>query len=181
MMKLRKSESSLVELKAKVDSLDGFRKRLKAMEARSVGTFHQIDTYFEVPEGRLKLRETEGRKKAEIIYYEREDIPEPKRCRAFIIELEDPDFFKTFLQTVLKEKVIVDKTREIYRHQGTQIHLDTVKNLGTFIEFERKTEGTPEATSKDRDTLEDLMKTLGINTKDLIEDSYSDLLTQGRK
>jgi adenylate cyclase class 2 len=176
MMKLRKSESSLVELKARVDSLDGFRKRLKAMEARFVGTFHQIDTYFEVPEGRIKIRDTEGRKEAEIIYYEREDTPGPKRCRAFIIELEDPDFFKTFLQTVLKEKAVVDKTREIYRHQGTQIHLDTVKNLGTFIEFERKNEGTPKAARKDQKTLEILMQTLGIDTQNLVKDSYSDLI-----
>jgi len=78
-------------------------------------------------------------------------------------------------------KIVLDKTREIYQYQGTRTHLDTVKNLGTFIEFERRTEGTPGAASKDRETFEDLMKTLGINTKDLIESSYSDLLIQGRK
>lgn len=180
-MRLEKSESNLVELKTRADSLDTFRKRLQEMKADHIGTFHQTDTYFEVPEGRLKLRETEGTQKAQIVYYEREDIPGPKTSRVVILELQGPEFFKDFLHKALKTKIVVDKTREIYHHQGTQIHLDKVKDLGTFIEFERKTEDTSEATSKDQEVLEDLMKTLGINTKDLIKSSYSDLLTQGRE
>ena len=175
-MRLTKSEGKLVELKARAESLDPFRKKLKNLKTRHVGTFHQIDTYFEVPEGRLKLRETEGKREAALVYYEREDIPGPKSCKVFILELQEPQFFRDFLHKVLNEKVVVDKTREIYRHQGTQIHLDTVEHLGTFIEFERRTEGTPEAIRKDRETLQSLMKTLGIKTKDLIEGSYSDLL-----
>ena len=181
MMRLEKSESNLVELKAKTDSLGDYRKRLQEMKADHIGTFHQTDTYFEVPEGRLKLRETEGTRKAQIVYYEREDIPGPKASRVFTLELQEPEFFKDFLHKALETKVVVDKTRQIYRHQGTQIHLDKVKDLGTFIEFERKTEGTPEAASKDREVLEDLMKTLGIKTKDLIRGSYSDLLNQSGK
>ncbi|MCW4027022.1 MAG: class IV adenylate cyclase [Candidatus Bathyarchaeota archaeon] len=181
MMRLEKSEGNLVELKARADSVGTFRKRLQEMKADHIGTFHQTDTYYEVPEGRLKLRETEGTQKAQIVYYEREDIAGPKTSRVFILELQEPEFFNSFLHKALETKIVVDKTREIYRYQGPQIHLDTVKNLGTFIEFERRTEGTAVATSKDRETLEDLMKTLGINTKDLIEGSYSDLLTQGRK
>ena len=180
-MRLEKTEVNLVELKAKADSLDGYRKRLQELKADHIGTFHQTDTYFKVPKGRLKLRETEETRKAQIVYYEREDIPGPKTSRVFLLELQEPKFFKSFLHRTLETKIVVDKTREIYRYQGTQIHLDKVKNLGTFIEFERRTEGTAEATSKDRETLEALMKTLGINTKDLIEGSYSDLLSRGRK
>ena len=178
MSKLSKSEGNLTELKARADSLDPPRRRLQEIKAHHIGTFHQTDTYFEVPEGRLKLRETEGTEKTQIVYYEREDIPGPKASRVFIIELQEPEFFKSFLHKVLEKKVVVDKTREIYRHQGTQIHLDKVKNLGTFIEFERKTDGSSEAASKDRKVLEGLMKALGITTKDLIKGSYSDLLSQ---
>ena len=181
MIGLEKSEGNLAELKARVDSLDTLRRELQEMKALHIGTFHQTDTYFEVPEGRLKLRETEGTQKAQIVYYEREDIPGPKTSRIFIIEPQEPEFFKDFLDKVLKMKVVVDKTREIYQRQGTQIHLDKVKDLGAFIEFERKTEGTPEAASKDREVLEDLMKTLGIKTEDLIRGSYSDLLIQSGK
>ena len=140
MMRLEKSEGNLVELKARADSLDDYGKRLQEMKADHIGTFHQTDTYFEVPKGRLKLRETEGTQKAQIVYYEREDIPGPKTSRVFILELQGPEFFKDFLHKALETKIVVDKTREVYRHQGTQIHLDEVKDLGTFIEVERKTE-----------------------------------------
>ena len=46
-----------VEIKARCSDLDRVRDRLIALGARVVGTDHQIDTYFQVPRGRLKLRE----------------------------------------------------------------------------------------------------------------------------
>ncbi|MEM2970342.1 MAG: CYTH domain-containing protein, partial [Candidatus Bathyarchaeia archaeon] len=54
-------ETTIVELKAKVDSLQPFKEKLRSLGAEHVGTFRQIDTYFEVPQGRLKIRETEGK------------------------------------------------------------------------------------------------------------------------
>ncbi len=66
----------------------------------------------------------------------------------------------------------MDKEREIYVLEGTQIHLDNVQNLGTYIEFERKITDA----SRDREVLEELMKKLQIQEEDLIQGSYSDLL-----
>jgi len=68
--------------------------------------------------------------------------------------------------------VIIDKEREIYIYKGTQIHLDTVQNLGTFIEFERRTTNI----NNDYRVLEELIKSLHIKNPDLIQGSYSDLL-----
>ena len=59
------SEHSLVELKARVENIDSFRKRLSELKAERIGSFHQTDTYFEVPKGRLKLRQMEGATKPE--------------------------------------------------------------------------------------------------------------------
>jgi len=171
-----KSEGSLVEVKARADSLDSFRKKLEAIEASRVGTFRQTDTYFRVPEGRLKLRETEGEEKAELIYYEREEVPRPKGSRVFILELEKPEFVGTFLRAVLEKKVVVEKKREVFRHGETQVHLDTVKKLGTFIELEQKTDGSPESEREAHKALEDLMRLLGIRPEDLVKGSYSDIL-----
>jgi adenylate cyclase class IV len=58
--RLEPQETTVVELKAKVDSLEPFRKKLESLKAEHVGIFRQVDTYYEVPQGRLKLRETEG-------------------------------------------------------------------------------------------------------------------------
>lgn len=172
---LDESKRNLLELKARVDSLDVFREKLAAIGASNVAAFRQIDIYFEVPKGRLKLRETEGNTKAELIYYERADIPGPKRSKVLILELQERESVKTFLEKALTKKVVVAKRREIYQFKATQIHLDTVENLGTFVEFERKTDDLPDSARKDRETLESLMETLGINERDLATGSYSDL------
>jgi len=178
LLRLRKgaSEQSLVELKARVKNLDLYRKRLGQLKAQRVGSFRQIDTYFEVPRGRLKLRRLDGDEKAQLIYYERDNVAEPKKSNIFIINIGNAEYFKTMQEKVLQVKVTVDKTREIYRYRGTQIHLDKVKGLGTFIEFEKKTPTDSNSFRKNRAILEELMKTLGIDPQSLESLSYSDLV-----
>jgi len=46
-----------VEIKAKSDKQSKIRELLNSNKAISKGTDHQIDTYFNVKHGRLKLRE----------------------------------------------------------------------------------------------------------------------------
>lgn len=177
-----KVEHKMVELKAKVDDLDVVRRKLTSLGAQHVGTFRQIDVYFNVPEGRLKLREVEGNNKAELIYYERENIAGPKRSDVFILKIQKPEVFKNLLERLLKTSAIVEKVREIYRYQGTplaskhryvQIHLDDVEKLGTFVEFEMKTSN--QRKKRDKQILENLMKKLKIKTNQLEKHSYSDL------
>ena len=149
-------EHQLIESKVRVRDLHGLRERLDALKAEPVGTLRQVDTYFETPQGRLKLREEEGSNRAMLVYYEREDIPGPKKSNVFILEVPRPATFKRLIKKALKAKAIVDKVREVYRYEGTQIHLDRVKNLGNFIEFERETAPDPYAVKKGRETLENL-------------------------
>jgi adenylate cyclase class 2 len=165
----------MVELKARVDNHDFLRRKLSALEAEHVGTFRQTDSYFVVPEGRLKLREVKDEGTAELIYYDREDIAGPKSDDAFILRVQEPEELKKTLKRILAPLVVVEKVREIYRYKGTQIHLDTVKNLGKFIEFERPTTDDPKTIQKDRLKLEKLMKKLKIDPNNLESHSYSDL------
>jgi predicted adenylyl cyclase CyaB len=165
----------MVELKARVNDLDELRKKLSDFGSKFVGTFHQKDTYFEVPEGRLKLREVEGTSDAELIFYERENIAGPKQDDAFLLRVQDADDFKRVLKRILKQSIIIEKEREIYIHKGTQIHLDTVRGLGKFIEFERQTSNEPETVRKDQQALEELRQQLEISPNNLETLSYSDL------
>jgi adenylate cyclase class 2 len=64
----------LVELKAKMKNVEEVKRRLSLLGARHIGTFHQVDTYFEVHQGRLKLRETERQDSGDVVYYERPDV-----------------------------------------------------------------------------------------------------------
>ena len=171
-----KTEHKLVELKAKIEDLDIVRDKLTSLGAQYIGTFRQIDVYFDVPEGRLKLREVEDDNKVELIYYQRENIAEPKKSDVFILKIQEPAFLKTILGRLLKIRATVEKVREIYRYQGTQIHLDRVKNLGTFLEFERETSAGAQAIRNNRQVLGKLMEKLGISSESLEELSYSDLI-----
>jgi len=118
----------------------------------------------------------EGSDGAELVYYERENIAGPKRSDVFILRIQEPEVFKNLLKKFLKTNAIVEKVREIYRYQGTQIHLDRVEKLGNFVEFERKTSGDAQTIKKNRLILEKLMEKIGINPENLEELSYSDLI-----
>jgi len=165
----------MVELKARVDDHDFLRKKLSALGAEYTGTFQQSDLYFRVPEGRLKLRTVKDDNKAELIYYERESIAGPKSDDAFILRVQEPEDLKKVLKKLLVPLMVIEKVREIYQYQGTQIHLDTVKQLGKFIEFERQTSDDPKSIEKDRRILERLMEKLEIIPSNLETLSYSDL------
>lgn len=179
-----KVEDKLVELKAKVDDLDVVRRKLTSLGAHCVGTFRQIDVYFNVPEGRLKLREVEGSNEAELVYYERENIAGPKRSDVFILKIQEPTVFKTLLEKLLKTRAVVEKVREIYQYQRTplaskrryvKIHLDKVKELGTFVEFEMET--SDKTVERDRQILGNLMEELEIKPEQLEQLSYVDLVS----
>ena len=166
----------MVELKAKVENHKLLRKKLSTLGAQYAGTFRQTDLYFKVPEGRLKLREVEGNTEVELIYYERENFSGPKRDEAFILRIQEPEKLKRILKKILNSFTNIKKVREIYHYQGTQIHLDTVKRLGKFVEFERQTSDDPKTTRKDGQDLERLVDKLEIDPSNFETLSYSDLL-----
>jgi adenylate cyclase class 2 len=176
-IKVQSKVEKMVELKAKVHAIELVRRKLAILGACHIGTFRQIDVYFDVPEGRLKLREVEGDSNAKLIYYERENIANPKKDYVFSLEIQDPEFFKNRLMRLLKRSVAVEKVREIYRFQETQIHLDMVEKLGNFVEFERSSP-TEEAVEKNRQIFKKLMRELGINPENLEKLSYSDLIRE---
>jgi len=172
---LSTTKFTLVELKAKVNDLEPIRRKLRVLKAKPIGTFQQIDIYFDVPKGRLKLRQSNS-EKTQLIYYERENISKPKRSNVFIVEIPEGKTFTALLRRILKVKATVKKTREIYRYQRTQIHLDTVDPLGCYVEFERKTQNSPKEIERNRRLLEKLMETLEINPESLEKLSYGDLV-----
>jgi len=169
----RSLNHKMVELKARVDDYDALKEKLSSLGAEYTGTFQQSDQYFRVPEGRLKLRTVEGAHKAELIYYERENIAGPKSDDAFVLRVQEPAYLKKTLKQILVPLIRIEKIREIYQYQGTQIHLDKVKKLGAFIEFERQT--SDGNIGEDRRVLEKLMKTLEISPDSLETLSYGDL------
>jgi adenylate cyclase class IV len=75
------------EIKAICHNLETVRMILQNLRARFVGQDQQTDTYFNVPDGRLKLRE--GRIENALIYYRRPDSRAPKISDSIISSITD--------------------------------------------------------------------------------------------
>ena len=167
----------LVELKARYEDLGKARALLAGSE--TVGTFRQVDTYFSTGERRLKVRSVEGKKEGQLVYYERPDIGGVKESRVLLAALPDVGTVLEILRRVLPVQAEVRKSREIHRYRGVQVHLDTVKGLGRFIEFE-KVLGDESEREAARQELETLRRYFQIPDEDVMASSYSDLVDPGR-
>lgn len=163
-----------IEIKARCSDPCRVRAILRSRRARFKGRDHQIDTYFRVPGGRLKLRE--GNIENALIYYKRTDQKRSKRCDSTLYECPDGPALKKVLGAALGVLIVVDKKREIYFFGNTKFHIDDVKGLGRFVEIEvfgGKGKAGPGTLRKQ---CECYQKLLGIHEKDLVADSYSDQL-----
>lgn len=163
-----------VEIKARTGDPEKIRKLLKNNKAKFIGTDHQIDTYFKVPRGRLKLRE--GKIENFLIYYERENKKGPKLSKIILYKTEPEPVLKEILPKVLDVLVVVDKKREIYFIDNVKFHLDVVKTLGSFVEIEAIDKTGKIGDKKLLLQCHKYLELFGISDKNLIPDSYSDLL-----
>ena len=170
------TQKELVELKARYEDLGKARALL--VGADHVTTVRQVDTYFSLGERRLKLRSVAGAKEGQLVYYERPDVGGVKESRVLLASVADPQAVREILSHILPVKAEVRKTREIYRFQGVQVHLDTVRGLGKFIEFEKVLAGESDRDAA-RKQLESLKAYFQITDEDLMASSYSDLVESG--
>ena len=170
---------TLVELKAQIPDREPVRQLLINNGGEYVGRYHQVDTYFKVPRGRLKIRELIGLNKAHLIFYEREDVRDPKESKVWKVNIQDPEAMKELLSQIFPICAVVDKNREIYMFDGVQVHLDKVEGLGEFLEFEKEVLDEPEAIREGRRKLESLLERLDINVRNLLSRSYCDMIMEG--
>lgn len=170
-----------IEIKARVDDLASIRSYLLAHGADFRGEDHQIDTYFTVPHGRLKIRR--GTVESCIVHYDRPDTEGPKACRYRIEHFTpgDPalDRLHDLLAAALGILVEVDKRREIWFIGNIKFHLDRVSGLGTFFEIEAIGDHGQDE-SELRRQCGQYLSALGIDGDRLVDCSYSDLLMKDR-
>ena len=163
-----------IEIKAKVKNIEALKSRIESLYHIEPQKINQVDTFFKLEKGRLKLR-TFSKDKGELIFYERSNSSGPKRSDYFIYKTQNPEELKKLLQISLGIRGVVQKKRFLYLVNNSRIHLDKVENLGSFIELEvvlnhEKTE------NEGKEIAKDFMNKLNINEKDLIDLAYIDLL-----
>lgn len=162
------------EFKALLRDEAGVRSALKQLRARYVGTDHQVDTYFRVPSGRLEVRE--GKIENALIFYQRSDAAQPRRSSIELMLLPRRNALRAILSEALRPLVVVDKRREIYFVGNVKIHLDRVRGLGQFLEVEAITRTG--RLIRARRQARKIQKLFGITARDIVAQSYSDLVFQ---
>ena len=176
-----------LEFKAQCQSLESFYPRLADLKATHHETVRQIDTYFhvaaekcraksEVCEPRLKLREIDEMTEAWLIYYERPNHDASRYSQYQLCKITDPSALKMLLTAAFGIKTIVRKQREVWMFNHTRIHLDTVVDLGQFVELETVFQGQTETEALNEHR--HVKTTLRLDTIDPVAVSYSDLIGQ---
>jgi adenylate cyclase len=165
--------NSNLELKARDPNPRQTLAAARAVGGHDRGGAEQIDTFFWVPSGRLKLRE--GDAEPELIHYERADEPGPARSTYVRLPVADAGQMRTMLATHLGILGVVRKHRRLLVESNVRIHLDRVEGLGDFVEIEVVAPpGTRPENQLDR--LNALRRALGIADERLVADAYIDQL-----
>ena len=163
-----------VEIKARCTDPAFVRNYLKEHSADFNGLDEQTDTYFNVLNGRLKLRE--GNIENNLIFYDRNDQPGPKPSHFHLVQIEDAKGLKEVLEKSMGVKMIVRKRREIYYIDNVKFHIDSVPELGCFIEIEAGNILAVKTKEELSEQCNFYLKEFRIKEKDLIAGSYSDML-----
>lgn len=167
-----------IEIKARTERIAELRNILLENGANCVGTDAQVDTYFRVNEGRLKLRE--GTIENNLIHYQRENEAAAKLSDILLHRPVDSQSLKSVLTKALGVSITVAKKREIYFIDNVKFHLDKVEGLGNFVEIEAIDTNGDFSKEQLKEQCDYYQQLLGIKAKDLEAFSYSDLLLQSR-
>lgn len=165
-----------IEFKAVTNKLAEQEALLQQQNPLFIGEDHQVDTYFNVSSGRLKLRE--GNIENALIHYEREDVAGAKASHVLLYHHKPDKALKEILIKTLGIKAVVDKRRRIYFIDNVKFHFDTVDSLGTFVEVEAIDKDGTIGRDKLQEQCNKYAALLGINDEDYCSVSYSDMVLQ---
>lgn len=159
-----------IEIKARCFEPKKVRGVLEEHNAEFKGVDHQIDTYFQVASGRMKLRE--GKIENALIHYDRSNESGPKQSDVTLYRFPLNPALKEVLIRGLETLVVVDKVRGIYFIENVKFHVDDVKNLGSFLEIEAIDEEGNIGREKLMEQCQYYLNLLGVKDEDLIAESY---------
>jgi len=162
-----------LELKARVTDLEAARRTAESIGAVHQGSERQVDRYFAVPAGRLKLRQSslDG---AHLIAYRRPDEDGFRVARFHRLPVSDPEGLAETLEEMLGTVSRVDKERDVWWWRDVRIHLDRVDGKGSFVEFEARLDRIGDA-GEARRRLDRLMREFEIADQDVIDGSYGEM------
>ncbi len=162
-----------LEAKFRLDDL-----ALAEGQARKIGyerraVLNQRDTFFVVPNGKLKLREEND--PAKLIFYAREESGPLALSSYDLVAVAEPETTRAMLSAALGVLAVVTKQRILMTRDNIRLHLDRVEGLGSFGEIEAVI-APGDDPERSRGAVEELLTTLEVNPRGLIDVSYFELL-----
>jgi len=142
-------ENIEVELKFPLLNLQELIKKLNSIANLENEGDYQRDIYY-VPTHRnflnkspvsewLRLRETKKRFSLNYKKWHNEDGNKTISCNEFETKIENLKALKKIFKNLnFKEIIVVEKIRSVWLYKDTEIAIDEVKDLGSFIEIEAK-------------------------------------------
>lgn len=171
-----------IEIKARCskEHQDEIRNYLNNNNAKYIGIDNQTDIYFQVKKGRLKLRK--GNIENSLIYYEKDDERGSKKSKVIICKNNEPSpDLENIVRQIHDVLVEINKKREIYFIDNVKFHIDEVIGLGNFIEIEAISENNSLCEEKIKKQCDYYKRLFNIKDRDLISNSYSDMLLNKRQ
>jgi adenylate cyclase, class 2 len=165
-----------IEFKAITEKLGELETKLQTLHPKFIGLDNQCDTYFNVTDGRLKLRE--GNIENTLIFYKRSNTSGAKQSDIILYHHQPDKNLKQILSTTNGVKVVVNKKRKIYFLENVKFHFDRVEGLGTFIEVEAIDNDGSIGIDKLKEQCSFYASFFEISEADYQTHSYSDMLLQ---
>ena len=159
-----------LELKARVENHETIKQIFKNVGATFEKILDQKDIYYKVKDGLLKLRIENGN--YSLIKYNREEEKSDRWSNYYVVKMEGTETELLFSSLFPIETEVVKK-RELFMYKDTRIHIDTVENLGKFIELETVVHGEKEYA---KNLFDEMVELLNLDLSNQIRFSYRDLI-----
>jgi adenylate cyclase class 2 len=163
-----------LEAKFRVDDAALARRRAEAIGFTMRATLNQRDTFFNVANGKLKLREeADG---AALIHYDRVGEGSLDVSDYDIVPVATPGPLREILTAALGVLAEVRKRRTLLLRRNVRLHLDQVAGLGSFGEIEAVI-AAGESSRLYQDEVAELLSVLEIAADKQIRKSYFELMS----
>jgi predicted adenylyl cyclase CyaB len=163
-----------IEIKARIENVAALRPLVAELASEGPLEIAQDDTFFTCANGRLKLRAFSN-DSGELIFYRRVNQSGPKESFYLRSPTSSPETLRESLSLAYGQIGRIRKYRTLFLVGRTRVHLDRVEGLGHFLELEVMLVDDEPAEHGIREAGE-LMDRLGIQSGQLIEGAYLDLL-----
>lgn len=141
-----------IEIQLQIENSNELNKFLDR-KAKFIGEEHQVDKYFSPKGGKflkprpitewLRLRDSSGKKSINYKNWHHDKDGRSNYCDEYETPLESLDQMeKIFTALNFEPVVVVDKIRKVFRYKDYEISIDSIKDLGDFVEIEFKSKNS---------------------------------------